>query len=141
MITEYELYSDERKEKHNGNSYLTIGGLVCTDKGRDRLQAKLKDLRNDLTGEVGWKKVSTFYVEAYKAWLDIFFDDPHARYSILSINQTSKDWQAFRRRLRRANNHYDPLASAYYQFLLVTFGSLHDSQRWWVYPDFGLFFT
>jgi hypothetical protein len=27
MITEYELYSDERKEKHNRSSYLTIGGL------------------------------------------------------------------------------------------------------------------
>ena len=26
-----------------------------------------------------------------------------------------------------------------YQFLLVTFGALRDSQRWWVYPDSGFF--
>jgi hypothetical protein len=141
MITEYELYSDERKEKHNGNSYLTIGGLVCTDKGRDRLLAKLKELRCVLTGEVGWKNASTFYFEAYKAWLDVFFDDPHARYSVLSINQTSEDWQAFRRRLRRANSHDDPLASAYYQFLLVTFGALRDSQRMVGLPRFRLLFS
>jgi hypothetical protein len=139
MITEYELYSDERKETHNGNSYLTIGGLVCTDKGRDRLLAKLKPLRTVLTGEVGWKKISTFHVQTYKAWLDVFFDDPYARYSVLSVNQTSPDWQTFRRQLHRTKSHDDPLASAYYQFLLVTFGSLHDSQRWWVYPDSGYF--
>jgi hypothetical protein len=141
MITEYELYSDERKEKHNGNSYLTVGGLVCTDKGRDRLLAKLTLLRDAIsfTGEIGWKNVSTFYLDIYKAWLNVFFDDPHARYSLLSVNQTSQDWQTFRRRLHRANSHDDPLASAYYQFLLVTFGSLHDSQRWWVFPDSGYF--
>jgi hypothetical protein len=139
MITEYELYSDERKEKRNETRYLTIGGLICTDKGRDRLLAKLKDLREVLTGEVGWKHVSPFYVQAYKAWLDVFFDDPHARYSVLSVNQTSQDWLTFRRQLHRSNSHDDPLASAYYQFLLVTFAPLRDSQRWCVYPDSGYF--
>jgi hypothetical protein len=27
----------------------------------------------------------------------------------------------------------------FYQFLLVTFGPLRDTKRWWVYPDSGLF--
>ena len=76
MITEYELYSDERIEKHNGKSYLTIGGLICTDKGRDRILASLKPLRSVLTGEVGWKKVSKFHLNSYKAWANVFFDDP-----------------------------------------------------------------
>jgi hypothetical protein len=31
MITEHGLYSDERNEKHNGNSFLTIDNLTCTD--------------------------------------------------------------------------------------------------------------
>jgi hypothetical protein len=105
LNTEYELYSDERKENHNGNSYLTIGGLVCTDKGTDRLLASLKPLRSVITAQVGLKKASAFYLEAYEAWLDAFFDDPHARYSLLSVNRTSQDWQAFRRQLNRRNSH------------------------------------
>src|SRR5437016_4356418 len=116
MITEYELYSDERKEKHNGNSYPTIGGLVCTDKGRDRLLAKLKPLRGVLTGEVRWKKISTFMLELW-AWVDFFVDDSYTRYFLLLVNQTSSSWQAFRRQLHRTKNQHDPLAYADYQFL------------------------
>ncbi len=33
----------------------------------------------------------------------------------------------------------DKLASVFYQFLLVSFGSLGDTKRWWVYPDAGFF--
>src|SRR5215813_5356589 len=36
MITEYELYADERKEKHCTAKYLTIAGIICTDRGRQR---------------------------------------------------------------------------------------------------------
>jgi hypothetical protein len=41
--------------------------------------------------------------------------------------------------MRRTSSHDEPLASVYYQFLLTTFGCLHDTRRWWVFPDAGYF--
>jgi hypothetical protein len=41
--------------------------------------------------------------------------------------------------MRHSSNHDDPLVSAYYQFLLTTFGSLNDTQRSWMFPDAGYF--
>ncbi len=38
MITEYELYSDERYQKHH---YLLLGGLICTQKRGTMLQQVL----------------------------------------------------------------------------------------------------
>ena len=37
------------------------------------------------------------------------------------------------------SRHDEPLASVYYQFLLTTFGPLHDTRRWSVFPDTGYF--
>ncbi len=36
MITEYELYADERRPSRTGR-WLWLGGVVCTDRGRARL--------------------------------------------------------------------------------------------------------
>ena len=141
MITEYKLYSDERKEKHDGIQYLTIGGVVCTNNGRHRLLSRFKNLRRryGLDGEIGWKNISNYYLDAYKASVDVFFDDRHARYSLLSVNRTSPDWRAFREKLRKTPNHDGLLTSIYYQFLLTTFGPLRDTKRWEVFPDAGYF--
>ena len=38
MITEYELYSDEREHRNASGKHLLLGGIVCTDNGRKRLQ-------------------------------------------------------------------------------------------------------
>ena len=44
MFTEYELYSDERVVRHEGSRYLFLGGVICTDNGRVRLQGELETL-------------------------------------------------------------------------------------------------
>jgi hypothetical protein len=139
VITEYELYSDERKDTPRG--FLILGGVVCTDRGRERLLTALARTRahHRVDVEVHWKKTSTHCLSAYKAWLDVFFDDPHARFSVLTINRSSPDWQIFCRRMRRRPDHDDPLASAFYQFLLSTFGRLHDTRRRWAFSDAGYF--
>jgi hypothetical protein len=137
MITEYEVYSDERWDKTLQINYMCLGGIICTDKGRERLLSALASVHTTEgpRGEAGWKKISNRYVEAYKKWLDIFFDDPHARYNLLVVNQTSNDWQMIKQRSKRD----DYLSSVYYQFLLTTFGPLGDTKRWCVYPDAGFF--
>ena len=85
MITEYELYSDEREVRHEGSRYLFVGGVICTDNGRVRLQGELESIRGEhgLTGEVKWRKASKRYLDVYGDWVRVFFDDPYARYSAL----------------------------------------------------------
>jgi hypothetical protein len=135
MITEYELYSDERKDTPKG--YLILGGIVCTNRGRERLLAGLSESRkcHGLGHEIGWGKVSKSYLDGFKAYLDVFFDDPHARYSVLVVHLVSAEGHASLGKMR----HDDMLASIYYQFLHTTFGRLSDTKRWWVYPDAGFF--
>jgi hypothetical protein len=136
-IAEYEVYSDERWDKTLQANHMCLGGIICTNKGCARLLSALASVRTSerLDGEAGWKKVSNYHIEAYKKWLDIFFDDPHARFNLLVVNLGSADWQTMKGRSKR--DQY--LASTYYQFLLTTFGRLSDTKRWWVYPDAGFF--
>jgi hypothetical protein len=136
-MNEYELYADERQTR----PFFWLGGIICTDKGRSRLLDKLSDVRSQyrLEGEMKWTRVSQAYFDAYWSWVDVFLGDSFARFSLFQIDHSSNDWSAFRPRPDRKSTRDDKLASAYYQFLLVTFGPLHDSTRWWVYPDAGLF--
>jgi hypothetical protein len=140
MITEYELYGDERKEKR-GTRYLTLGGIICTSVGRERLLTRLQNIRQShgLTREMRWARVSTRHFGGYKAWLDAFFDDPFARHVLLSVNQSSSEWRDFRAQYCGRSGEDKALASVYYQFLRVAFGPLRDTKRWWVYPDAGFF--
>lgn len=141
MITEYELYSDERSISFSGRRYLFVGGVVCTQTGRDRLLYSISQVQSShhLSREMKWGKVSFRYLEAYKSWVDIFFDDPFSRFSVLWLESSSPDWQSFTPRPDRRASKDDRLASIFYQFLLITFGPLRDMKRWWVYPDMGLF--
>jgi hypothetical protein len=135
MITEYELYGDERKEKR-GTRYLTLAGIICTSFGRDRLLTRLQSIRQShgLIQEMRWAKISSRHLDGYKEWLDAFFDDPSARHVLLSVNQSSLDWRAFRAQYCGPSGEDRALASVYYQFLLVAFGPLRDTKRWCVYP-------
>jgi hypothetical protein len=80
--------------------------------------------------------VSRTFLEVYRKWLDIFFDDPFIRLTVLAVDQSSTEWQRFS---PRSGSRDDKLASVFYQYLLVTFQPLSDNRRWWVFPDEGLF--
>jgi hypothetical protein len=137
MTTEYQLYADERKAGH----WFWFGGVVGTDRGCSRLLRELSDVRahHGLSREMKWGKVSQGYLDAYRAWVDVFFEDPFVRFSLLQIDLSSKEWVSLHPRPGRRPSRDDQLISAYYQFLLVTFGPLRDSKRWYVYHDAGLF--
>jgi hypothetical protein len=85
MIIEYELYSDER---YQDSSSLLLGGVICTEQRRAILESALRKVRREATlkHEMRWTKVSKAYLAAYKAWIDVFFDDPYARFSLLRVN-------------------------------------------------------
>ncbi len=139
MVTYYEMYVDEKKPIVDHQHYVILGGLICTETRRDRLHNQLSDVRKkfERKGEMKWKKVSKSWRDfvAYKAWIDVFFRDPFARYSVLLINTSDKAWTQFHPRASRKIRWNDKLASAYHQFLLTSFGDLHDTARWAVYPD------
>ena len=141
MITEYELYSDERYQNHENIRYLLLGGIICTNKGRDRLHRELQKVRSrfDLTKEMRWTRVSRRFLEAYKSWVDVFFEDAFARYSMLIVNVSEPAWTNFCPVKNKRPSKDDKLASVFYQFLLCSFGPLRDMKRWWVYPDAGFF--
>lgn len=138
MITEYEMYSDERYEDQKR---LLLGGLIVTDKGRERITSQLEQVRSQysLTREMRWGKVSKQYLAAYKEWTETFFADPFARFSCLIVDLSSSDWKQFRPSKRSRPQYDAKLASVFYQFLLVAFGALRDNKRWWIYPDAGFF--
>jgi hypothetical protein len=137
MTTNYQLYADERKT----DNWFWFGGVVGTDTGCSRLVGKLSDVRahHGLTREMKWGKVSRRYADGYRAWVDVFFQDPSVRFSLFQIDLSSEEWVSLQLHPGRRPSRDDRLISAYYQFLLVTFGPLHDSKRWCVYPDAGLF--
>jgi hypothetical protein len=78
VITEYELYSDERGVRHDGHRYLFLGGLICTDSGRDRLIRSIRSPQSPCA-EMRWSKMSKSYLNEYCRLADVFFEDPFAR--------------------------------------------------------------
>jgi len=45
-----------------------------------------------------WEKVSRRYADAYRAWIDVFFEDPFARYSLFQIDVSGPAWNSFQPR-------------------------------------------
>jgi hypothetical protein len=141
MITEYELYSDEREHKTSTGKNFILGGVVCTNNGSERLRKGTSAVRTEfsLSHEMRWTKVSSRYLDAYKAWISVFFDDPYTRFSLLRLDLSGEEWRAFRPNPNKRPTRDDKLTSFFYQFLLVTFRPLRDTKRWRVYPDAGFF--
>lgn len=135
MVTEYELYSDERYVRHAEHRYLFLGGLICTDSGRDRLVRSIRSPQSPYA-EMRWSKISKSYLNEYCRWADVFFDDPFARFVILQVDKSSSNYQAFRREKKSRDAAKQ---SVFYQFLMVAFCPLRDTKRWWVFPDAGFF--
>lgn len=150
MVTYYELYSDECRPQVPNKDYLVLGGLICTETGRRRLFVNLEQVRrrHNKRGEMKWNEISNSNLdfEAYKDWVNVFFKDRFARFVLFSINRSSSEWLDFYRQKRQNTSqeaskaaYQEGLSAAYHQFLLVSFGELHDTKRWIVYPDNGLF--
>ncbi len=124
----YELYSDERYHPP-GNHYLMLGGVICTMHRGEQLVQKLAQVRSafNLTREMHWGKVSKEYLDAYKAWADVFLQDDLARFSLFVIDTSDSTWKSFSPRANKTSNQDERLASAFYQFLLVSFGGIFDT--------------
>jgi hypothetical protein len=114
MITEYELYSDERYYHPSGKRYTMIGGIISTAKGRERMVNRLIQVRKkfNLTSEMRWGRVSNSHIDGYKNWLHVFFEDHHANFSLLIIDTSDSAWNKFRPRPDRKPSKDDKLASA-----------------------------
>ena len=137
----YELYSDEHYHHIPGKRYLMLGGVICTANRAEKLVNNLSQVRTafNLTKEMHWGNVSNSYLNAYKAWVDVFLKDDLSRFSLFIIDMSGSPWNNFNPRPNRTASKDERLASAYYQFLLVSFGGIFDTVSWGVYPDKGFF--
>ncbi len=141
MRMSYELYSDEHVHRTPGKRYLVLGSIVCTANRGEKLVNSLTQVRTayNLTKEMHWEKVSNKYLSAYKAWVDVFLTDNLARFLLFIIDTSGSTWNTFNPQPKKTPNQDDRLASAFYQFLLVSFGGIHDTISWEVCPDKGFF--
>jgi hypothetical protein len=138
-MTQFELYSDERFVETNDTNLMLLGGIVCSQARRDRIQKELCRVRKErgMTKELKWTKISKRYLDGYKKWLDCFFDDPHARFSYLVVNRTGDAWKRFCDSPQGASRRR--FSSVFCQFLWDTLKPIGDDVRWTVYHDKGFF--
>src|SRR5579883_374865 len=139
MMTQFEVYSDERLENTSGENLLLLGGIVCSQARRDIVQEKLCRVRmkHGLARELKWGKISKRYLPGYREWLDCFFDDPHARFTCLVVDRKSGAWNRFCRSPQGARSKRS--SSVFCQFLWDTLRPIGDDVRWTVYHDKGFF--
>lgn len=88
------LYCDESSTHGSGSFY--FGALVGSPRRAEILREALTEVRVKfgLTREMKWTKVSTQMFLAYKAFVDVFFEDPFAYFKILEVIRdiTWKNW-------------------------------------------------
>jgi hypothetical protein len=79
-----ELYCDESATHGGGGFY--FGALICSPVRAMILREGLKKVRvnNNCKRKMKWTKVSQKMLSAYKAFVDVFFDDPFAYFRVLS---------------------------------------------------------
>jgi hypothetical protein len=121
-----ELYCDESATHGSGGFY--FGALICSPVRAMILREGLKKVRvnNNCKREMKWTKVSQKMLSAYKAFVDVFFDDPFAYFRILNVirDVTWRDW---------APNEEQRFFKSYYVFLRRTMRPLC---RYGVYLDY-----
>jgi len=76
---------------------------------------------------------------AYTSWVDVFLQDSYSRFCVLVIDTSGLDWRELKAECAGKTKSDRKRASAFHQFMLVSFGKLRDTKRWSVILDRGLF--
>lgn len=83
----YHLYCDETY-LHSEVAF-AFGALICTSRRAEILKEQLSNIRNQLnySGEIKWEKVSSMKLPIYEKFVDIFFDDNYATFSLMNVRK------------------------------------------------------
>ena len=104
------LYCDESGTHEK--SKFCFGALCCSPTRAEILRHALKDFRSTFscTREMKWTKVSVHMSSAYKAMVDLFFNDPFSYFRVLEVER-GLNWKQW------APNEETRFFKAYYVFL------------------------
>ena len=105
----YNLYCDESGTHAKYGFYL--GAICCSPRRAEILESRLNKIRRQyrLSAEMKWEKVSVQMLAAYKAFVDVFLDDPYCSFWLMEIRR-GKQWKAFGR------NEDERFYKSYYVF-------------------------
>lgn len=127
-MTFYHVYADEsRQDAHRYMLY----GLVFVPRGESE-NALLADLsafrmRENLTAEMKWGKVSKGMLSVYKEYADIFFSHPAAEFKCLVVDTHKIDYRAF---------HNNDREAAFFKFYFYAISrNLNPTHQYVVYAD------
>lgn len=125
FVQNYALYGDETFLR--GPLAFAFGALICSSARAERLRNAMRGVRMEfgVTSEVKWTKTSGHTVEFYKRIIDVFFDDPWPKFSVMTVRK-GHDWQHW------ASNEEERFFKSYYVFLKRNIGPL---ARFSVYLD------
>ncbi len=110
-LTYATLYCDESDTDGSGSFY--FGALMCSIERAAILDAALKAVKEDkgCTGhEMKWTKVSRKMLPAYKAFVDIFLNDPYSQFTVTEVIR-DRAWTTWGR------NEEERFFKSYYVFL------------------------
>ena len=125
MKSDQSLYCDE-SGVHRSDGFFF--GALCGSPNRAKiLRDKIREFRvaHGCTREMKWTKVSTGMLDAYKAFVDLFFDDPFSYFRVLEVRRGPR-WKAW------ADNEEERFFKSYYFFLR---GLMSPFCRYEVYLD------
>jgi len=128
-----EIYIDETSQtKHR---YLIIGGLIIHSIQREALEAALYEARlPELPAmELGWTKVSAFKLDAYKRFVDVFFDN-FQKFEPLEHHLLVVDTHKLDHRRHNGGSREVGFNKEVYQ-LCDKFARLYSKPLFHVYPD------
>ena len=72
---------------------MAIGGLWIPREEKPRVTRQIQITRHatGALGEIKWSKTSQRYLAAYKRLIDVFFEEPHARYRVIVVDHSKVD--------------------------------------------------
>jgi hypothetical protein len=104
----YNIYCDE--SSISDQRYMVIGGIWCPKELISAIRADFAKVRllNNLNRELKWKKVSSTFLDKYKAFASVFFDNKCLQFNGLIVDSQLVNYSTY---------YHNNQEEAYYSFL------------------------
>lgn len=123
----YNIFCDEAAI--NSARYMLIGGLWMPWEAEEPARARLAQVRADcnLTAEMKWVKVSQGKLEAYKSFVDVFWQVPEISFKCIVVDTHELDYRIF---------HKNDKELGFYKFYFQLISrNLAADHLYWLYTD------
>lgn len=124
---QFSVFCDESSTRNN--RFLVIGGIWCPRSLENRFRTRLLAVKEQqrIWGEAKWGKVSSSYLDKYKAVVRVFFEFPEVFFRCIVIDKTIVNYRVY-------HNNDQILAFNKFYFYLLSRNTSADLS-YWIYPD------